>query len=272
MANKILQGLRVAALVTDGFEQSELTSPLKQLRQHGAAVDIISLASGKIRGMNHLVPGKRVTVDRTLEQVSVDDYDALLIPGGLANPDTLRASAPALAFVRAFDQAQKPIATICHGPWVLASAGLVRGRNVTSWPNIQDDLRNAGANWTDAPLVHDGNWISSRSPRDLPVFNPTMVAHFHENVPMAGRQVRAQEQRQRQWGWMVAGAGALAMAYVVTRHGKTLRSPAAGALATAMVARLRPMMDRLPDAKEAVRVLAAEAGRWRSASAQRLAL
>lgn len=182
MASRELSGVRVAILAADGFEQVELTRPRKQLLRHGASVEIISLRPGSIRGMNMLSQGKKVDVDRTVFTADPADYDALLIPGGLANPDYLRQSERALDFVRAFDRARKPIAAICHGPWVLISAGLVRGRYLTSWPGIKDDVTNAGGLWDDQAVVRDGNWISSRSPLDLMQFDRAIVEHFSPNL------------------------------------------------------------------------------------------
>src|SRR5690348_2707111 len=161
MATKRLQGLQVAALVADGFEQVELTFPKSRLEKEGATVEVISLRPGSVRGMNLLYPGKKVHVDRTIFTATASDYDALLQPGGFINPDFLRQSESALEFVREFDRAGKPIAVICHGPWVLVSAGLVRGRRLTSWPGIKDDVMNAGGMWEDSALVRDRNWVSS---------------------------------------------------------------------------------------------------------------
>jgi protease I len=182
MANRELSGVRVAIVAADGFEQVELTRPRKQLLQHGASVEVISLRPGSIRGMNMLSKGKKVDVDRTIFTADPADYDALLIPGGLANPDYLRQSERVLDFVRSFDRAGKPIAAICHGPWVLISAGLVRGRRLTSWPGIKDDVVNAGGIWEDQAVVRDGNWISSRSPLDLMQFDRAIVEHFSPNL------------------------------------------------------------------------------------------
>lgn len=182
MARRELSGVRVAILAADGFEQVELTRPCKQLLRHGASVEIISLRPGAIRGMNLLSKGKKVDVDRTIFTADPYDYDALLLPGGLANPDYLRQSDRALDFVRSFDHAGKPIAAICHAPWVLISAGLVRGRRLTSWPGIKDDVINAGGIWEDQAVVRDGNWISSRSPLDLMQFERAIVEHFSPNL------------------------------------------------------------------------------------------
>ena len=175
-----LKGLKVAVLAADGFEQIEVTRPLKELLRQGAAADIVSLHRGGIRGMNRLDPGTKLRVNRTVDEVRAVDYDALLIPGGFVNPDLLRQSERARTFTLAFDVAGKPIATLCHGPWVLVSAGLVRGRRLAAWPGIQDDIRNAGGNWVNEPLVRDGNWVSSRSPLDLLAFERGMVDLFEE--------------------------------------------------------------------------------------------
>jgi protease I len=183
-----VQGLRVAVLATDGFEQVEVIRPLKELIRQGARVDIVSLHRGSIRGMNSMDPGVRLRVNRTVDQARAVDYDALLIPGGFVNPDFLRQSEQARTFALAFDVAGKPIATLCHGPWVLVSAGLVRGRRLASWPGIQDDIRNAGGTWVDEPLVRDGNWVSSRSPLDLLAFERGMIELF-ESAPRRNRAI-----------------------------------------------------------------------------------
>lgn len=178
--SKPLDGLRIAILAADGFEQVELTHPRRALEHAGATVEIISLRRGKIMGMNLLLPGKRVRVDRTLNEANPAQYAALLLPGGFVNPDMLRQSEQARRFVQAFEQAHKPIAVICHAPWLLVSAGLVRGRRLAAWPGIQDDIVNAGGTWLDEPLVRDGNWVSSRGPQDLIQFNRGMVQLFAE--------------------------------------------------------------------------------------------
>lgn len=175
-------------LATDGFEQVEVIRPLKELIRQGARVDIVSLHRGSIRGMNSMDPGVRLRVNRTVDQARAVDYDALLIPGGFVNPDLLRQSEQARTFALAFDVAGKPIATLCHGPWVLVSAGLVRGRRLASWPGIQDDIRNAGGTWVDEPLVRDGNWVSSRSPLDLLAFERGMIELF-ESAPRRNRAI-----------------------------------------------------------------------------------
>jgi protease I len=168
--HKSLAGRRIAALVTDGFEKVELVVPAAAMRHAGAQVEVISLHSGKIRGMNLHEPASTVKVDLTLEEADSSNYDGLLIPGGFVNPDLLRQSAKARAFVREFAEDDKPIASLCHGPWVLASAGILKGRRLTSWPGLRDDLVNAGAIWVDEPVVHDGNLVTSRGPQDLKPF------------------------------------------------------------------------------------------------------
>jgi protease I len=206
MANRILSGVRVAILAADGFEQVELTRPREQLVEHGAEVEIVSLRPGSIRGMNLLAPGKKVKVDRTVFTADPRDYDALLIPGGFVNPDYLRQSDRALEFVRAFDSAGKPIAAICHGPWVLISAGLVRGRRLASWPGIQDDVRNAGGIWEDMAVVKDGNWITSRHPGDLLQLDQAIVEHFSPGL------VAHERRRALPYGWLAAsGVAVLAL-------------------------------------------------------------
>ncbi len=174
---------RVALLATDGFEQSELASPLAALRAEGASVLIVSLKAGQIRGMNHLEPGDSFDVSATLDDVTPDEFDALMLPGGLANPDTLRSSAQAVEFVRHFVLAAKPIAAICHAPWILIEAGAVDGLQLTSWPAIQTDLLNAGAEWVDEEVVYNRGIVTSRSPTDLPAFNRKMIEVFAAAPP-----------------------------------------------------------------------------------------
>jgi protease I len=164
---KKLAGQRIAVLATDGFEQVELSVPVTALKAAGAQVDIVSLHSGTIRGVNLNKPAGRVDVDRTIDEVSAHDYDGLLIPGGFINPDLLRQSAKARGLVREFDHQRKPIATLCHGPWLLASTGLAEGRSLTSWPGVRDDMVNAGATWLDQEVVRDGNWLTSRGPQEM---------------------------------------------------------------------------------------------------------
>lgn len=184
---KSLKGRRIAVLAADGFEKVELTIPEKALKLAGAHVEIVSLRPGRIRGVNLDEPAGRVRVTKTVEEANPGDYDGLFIPGGFINPDLLRQSAGARQFARAFDRERKPIATLCHGPWVLASAGLARGRTVTSWPGIRDDMVNAGATWLDKEVVRDGNWVSCRGPRDLSAFVQAMTRLFsaRHQVPVA---------------------------------------------------------------------------------------
>jgi protease I len=168
-------GCRVAVLATDGVEQAELTEPVKALRGVNAEVAIIAPQSGQIQGMNHHEKGDKLGVDHDLASVSPDRFDALVLPGGVANPDTLRTDPSAVDFVRHFVEARKPIAVICHGPWTLIEAGGVKGRTMTSWPSLRTDLRNAGAIWEDRSVVVDGNLVSSRKPDDLPDFCREML-------------------------------------------------------------------------------------------------
>jgi protease I len=175
-----LRNKRVAALVDHGFEQSELVEPKKALEAAGAQVDVISPQSGKVKGWQHTNWGEEVAVDKKLNDARPDDYDALLLPGGVMNPDKLRANAAAVQFVKAFVDTGKPIAAICHGPWTLIEAGAVKGRRMTSWPSLSSDLRNAGAQWTDEECVVDNGLVTSRKPDDIPAFNKKMIEEFAE--------------------------------------------------------------------------------------------
>lgn len=175
-----LKGKKVAILVADGFEQVELVQPKAALEQAGASAAIVSPQEGRVQGWNHHDPGDKFPVDQPLEQARAEDFDALLLPGGVINPDALRIDASALAFVQAFEKAGKPIAAICHGPWTLIDAGLVDGMRLTSWPSLRTDLCNAGATWVDETVVVDGLLITSRNPDDIPAFNREMVRVFSE--------------------------------------------------------------------------------------------
>ena len=177
-SRRTLKGRRIAILAADGFEKVELTVPLRALRTAGAKVDLVSLRRGRIRGLNLNLPATRVRVDRTVEQASASDYDGLVVPGGFINPDLLRQSAPARALVHEFVQSGKPVVTLCHGPWVLASAGVLQGRTVTSWAGIRDDVVNAGATWLDQEVVREGNLTTSRGPQDMAAFVPAMLDAF----------------------------------------------------------------------------------------------
>ena len=167
--------IRAAVLASDGFEESELTEPVKALLDAGVQVDIISNKPGKIQAFKHHEKSIQISVDRTLDQVSPENYDVLMLPGGALNADACRCIPKVLKFVRSFDKAGKPIAVICHAPWILVSAGLVEGRTLTSYKTIQDDIKNAGGNWVDKEVVVDRNWVTSRQPSDLPAFNREML-------------------------------------------------------------------------------------------------
>jgi protease I len=180
MTTNKLEGMRVAILVTDDFEQAEFTEPKKALEQAGATVKIISSKPGRVTGMNHDVKADSFNVDMTLDQANPADFDAVMLPGGALNADALRMNPRAQEFVRQVDSSGRPIAVICHAPWLLVSAGCVKGRTMTSWPSIQDDIRNAGGTWVDKEMVRDRNLVSSRSPKDLGAFNPAMVSLFSE--------------------------------------------------------------------------------------------
>lgn len=166
-----LQGKRVAVIATHGFEESELTEPVKALRDAGASVDIVSQKREPIQGFKHHDKARTVDVDVVLEEASPDTYDALVLPGGALNADAMRTDDKAQRFVKAMNAARKPVAVICHAPWLLVSAGLANGRTLTSWPTIADDMRNAGAQWVDKEVVVDDNLVTSRGPNDLPAFN-----------------------------------------------------------------------------------------------------
>ena len=173
-----LAGRKVAILALDGFEQVELTGPRQALQDAGAITRLVSMNRGQVQGFHHDKPADKFDVDLTLEEAQADDFDAVLLPGGVMNADKLRNSRHAQEFVQAMQAAGKPIAAICHAPWLLISAGLVKGRKLTSWPSLQDDLRNAGAQWVDEEVVRDGNWVTSRKPADIPAFNQAMIERF----------------------------------------------------------------------------------------------
>lgn len=179
MANR-LDGRKIAVLATDGFEQVELTKPVQALKDAGATVIVVSPKSGEIQGFNHDKPGDKVKVDQALDQADASAFDGLLIPGGLFNPDALRVDDKAKAFAKAFFDAGKPVASICHGPQVLISAGLVKGRKMTGFASIQTDLKNAGAIVSDEEVVVDKGLVTSRNPNDIPAFNAKIVEEFAE--------------------------------------------------------------------------------------------
>ncbi|THD59152.1 type 1 glutamine amidotransferase domain-containing protein [Phenylobacterium sp.] len=178
MANDTLRGRKVAVLATDGFEQSELQKPVQALKDAGATVEVVSPKSGEIQGYQHHDKGAMVRVDRLLAQANADDYDSIVLPGGVMNPDALRLEPKAIDFVRAFAEAGKPIAAICHGPWTLINAEAVEGKRMTSWPSLEVDLKNAGADWVDEEVVVDDGLVTSRKPDDLPAFCARMIEAF----------------------------------------------------------------------------------------------
>lgn len=179
-----LSGVRVAVVATDGFEEQELTDPVSALRKAGALVDVVSPKRGKVQGYRHHEKSIEVDVDVPLEELSADDYDALVLPGGALNADSIRVEPKLQECIQAMDAEQKPMAVICHAPWELVSAGVLDGRRLTSYHTIQDDVRNAGATWEDSPLVVDGNLVTSRQPSDLPMFIPAMLELFSERSPV----------------------------------------------------------------------------------------
>jgi protease I len=180
-----LKGRKVAILATDGVEQVELTEPRKALDAAGAVTHLISPKEGAIQGMNHDAKGEMLPVDRALSQVHASEYDALLLPGGVANPDALRIEPAAVQFVREFMLAEKPVAAICHGPWLLVEAAAVTGRTLTSWPSLKTDIRNAGGRWVDQPVVVDDRLITSRKPSDIPAFSAAIVKEFGNRIDEA---------------------------------------------------------------------------------------
>jgi protease I len=183
-----LSGKRVAFLATDGVEQIELTEPWKAAKDAGALVELVSSKPGEIQAMEHMDKGDTFRVDRTVEDARAEDYDALVIPGGVANPDRMRQDPRAVAFTRAFFQNGKPVAVICHGPWMLVEADVVRGRTVTSWPSLQTDIRNAGGRWVDQEVVVDHGLVTSRKPDDLPAFCSKLIEEFAEGTHAAQAQ------------------------------------------------------------------------------------
>jgi protease I len=178
-----LTGITVAILATDGFEQSELLEPRKALKEAGAATEIVSPKDGRIRGWNHKEWGGEVEVDQPLQSADPKDYDALLLPGGVMNPDTLRMNPAAVAFAKSFFEAGKPVAAICHGPWTVIEAGAARGHRMTSWPSLKTDIKNAGAEWVDEEVVVDRKLVTSRKPDDIPAFSRAAVKLFAQSRP-----------------------------------------------------------------------------------------
>jgi protease I len=189
-----LTGMKVAILVAEGFEQSELTDPKKALDEAGAQTVIVSPAKGEVQGWKHFDKADKFKVDMPLEQANASEFEALLLPGGVANPDQLRTMPKAVEFVRAFFEAGKPVAAICHGPWTLIEAGVVKGRTMTSWPSLKTDLSNAGAKWVDQDVVVDKGLVTSRKPTDIPAFNRRMLDEFAAG-PNPQRATATRQQR-----------------------------------------------------------------------------
>ena len=187
MANE-LKGKRVAIVATDMVEQVELVKPRKALEKAGAKTDLISIDPGEIQGFNHYDQADKFPVDRTIEEASADEYDGLLLPGGVGNPDTLRMDENVVSFVRDFFEQGKPVAAICHGPWTIVDAGVVRGRTLTSWPSLQTDIRNAGGKWVDEEVVVDQGLVTSRKPEDIPAFNAKMIEELAEGKHAGQRE------------------------------------------------------------------------------------
>jgi len=191
-----LKGKRIAILLTDGFEQVEMTEPRKALNGVGAITELVSPAQGQVQAMKHHEKGDQFPVDVPLERASADSYDALLLPGGVQNPDQLRTISKAVEFVKAFFDEGKPVAAICHGPWMLVEADVVRGRTLTSWPSLKTDIRNAGGKWIDLEVVTDHGLVTSRKPDDIPVFNRKMIEEFSAGATLhqpVGARVEGRE-------------------------------------------------------------------------------
>ena len=188
MAEQKLKGKKVAIVAADMVEQVELVEPRKALEAAGAETELISLKPGEIRGFNHFDPADTFKVDRTAEEVDASEFDALLLPGGVGNPDQLRGDENVVSFVRDFFEAGKPVAVICHGPWTLVEAGVVKGRKLTSWPTLQTDIRNAGGRWVDQEVVVDQGLVTSRKPDDIPAFNAKMIEEFAEGAHAGQRE------------------------------------------------------------------------------------
>jgi protease I len=191
-----LRGKKVAFLVDKGFEQVELTGPKQALDEAGAETEIISPEEGKVKSWEHSKWGKSFKVDVPLAEANAQEYDALVLPGGVMNPDKLRTKPEAVAFVKSFFDAGKPVAAICHGPWTLIEAGVVRGRKMTSWPSLKTDLRNAGAEWVDEEVVVDNGLVTSRKPDDIPAFNRKIIEEFREGIhPQGTNRTGGQEEQ-----------------------------------------------------------------------------
>jgi protease I len=196
MSNE-LKGRRVAILVTNGFEQIEMTSPREALENAGAKCVLISNVDGKVQGFKHHDKADKFNVELALQRADASEFDAVLLPGGVINGDALRIDQKAQQFVREIDRAGKPVMVICHGGWILISAGLVKGRTITTWPTLQDDMRNAGANWKDEECVRDGNFVSSRKPDDLPAFNRESIRVLQEGASRTAQASLREERNTR---------------------------------------------------------------------------
>jgi protease I len=188
MADQKLQGKKIAFIATDMVEEVELTKPWEAVKEAGGLPELISMETGEIQAFNHYDKSQTYKVDKDFSSARVDDYDGLVIPGGVGNPDTMRTDDDAVEFVRSFFEAGKPVAVICHGPWMLVEADVVRGRKVTSWPSIKTDVQNAGGNWVDEEVVVDQGLVTSRKPDDLPAFCKKMVEEFCEGVHSGQRE------------------------------------------------------------------------------------
>ena len=200
LEDRNIKGRKIAVLMADGFEMAEYTMPVNALRMAGANTTVVSLRRGRIRGVNLHEPAHKVHADLTVDEAAEADFDGLFVPGGFINPDLLRQSESARKFVSDFEKARKPIVTLCHGPWVLASSGLLPGRTVTSWPGIRDDVVNAGGIWLDQPVVRDGNWLTSRGPQDFAQFVPALLKFFcasKEDLEARSEGERSQSSPQR---------------------------------------------------------------------------
>lgn len=192
----MLNGRKIAILVAEGFEQSEMVGPRRALEQSGAETYIVSPAKDEVQGWHHFDKGDRFHVDVPVDGASADDYDALLLPGGVANPDQLRTHPKAVQFAKQFVEAGKPVGVICHGPWTLIEAGVVKGRTMTSWPSLKTDLANAGAKWVDQEVVVDRGLVSSRKPADIPAFSRKLIEEIEEGVHRPGRAAPAGEEQR----------------------------------------------------------------------------
>jgi protease I len=190
-----LEGKRIAFLATDGVEQSELEQPWHELQKAGAKVELLSVHKGAIQAVRHMDKGDTFEVDKLVAEVDVADYDGLVLPGGVANPDTLRMNRPAVEFVRKFFEQSKPVAAICHGPWTLVEADVLRGRTLTSWPSLQTDIKNAGGEWVDEEVHVDQGLVTSREPADLPAFSAKAIEEFAEGRHAGRRQGARPAQR-----------------------------------------------------------------------------